>query len=192
MSLYTFALFIHVSGAIGIFGGLGTWVFGVAALRRVQRVEQVRILSAAIIASGSLVVGSIAILGVAGFYMAVTAWGIKATWIIVATISFILLAPGGVLILDPRVRAIARQARQAPDGPLPEELALRTRDPILGAGLGAYISCLFGIVFLMTNKPSLTAAIVVMALALAVGLASGLPLWLAARRARAGTPADAR
>lgn len=79
MSLYSVALFIHVSGAAGIFGGMGTWLFGVAALRRAQQVEQVRLLNATIHAAGNLVVGSIVVLGVAGFYMAATVWGVGAT-----------------------------------------------------------------------------------------------------------------
>jgi len=33
MSLYTLELFLHVSGAIGVFTGLGIWLFGLSALR---------------------------------------------------------------------------------------------------------------------------------------------------------------
>lgn len=185
MHLYTLALFAHVCGAIGIFAGLGVWVFGVAALRRAQCVEQVRLLATLITASSVLVVGGIVILGVAGFYMAVTVWGVRATWIIVATISFLLLAPGGLLILEPRVRVIATLARNAPDGSLPEKLAARTRDPLLGAGLSVYVACLFGIVFLMTNKPAPGAAVVAILVAVAVGLAMSAPLWWTRVRTRA-------
>lgn len=184
MNLYTLALFAHICGAIGIFAGLGVWVFGVAALRRAQCVEQVRLLAALITASSALVVGGIVILGVAGFYMAVTIWGVRATWIIVATISFLLLAPGGLLILEPRVRAIAALARNAPDGSLPETLAARTRDPLLGTGLCVYVACLFGIVFLMTNKPALSDAVAAILAAVAVGLAMSAPLWWAHMKAR--------
>src|SRR5436189_215601 len=42
MSLYPIALFLHVSGAIGYFVGMGVWLFGLATMRRAQRVEQVR------------------------------------------------------------------------------------------------------------------------------------------------------
>jgi hypothetical protein len=41
---------------------------------------------------------------------------------------------------------------------------------------------LLGIVFLMTTKPSLTTSIMVMAIALVLGLLSGIPYWYAARR----------
>lgn len=181
MHVYALALFAHLCGVVGIFGGLGTWVLGVAALRQTERVEQVRTLTALITAASALMVGSIVVLGIAGFYMALTVWGIRATWIAVATLSFILLAPLGLLILDPRVRAIAKQAHSAPEGPLPHALAARVRDPVLGGGLSAYVGCLFGIVFLMTNKPEIGESILVMVLALVIGPLACLPLWWSAR-----------
>ncbi|HEU0026565.1 MAG TPA: DUF2269 family protein [Ktedonobacterales bacterium] len=187
MNLYTLALFAHVSGAIGIFSGLGVWAFGVAALRRARRVEQVRLLAPLITASSALVVSGVLILGVAGFYMALTAWGVTATWIIVATISFLLLAPGGLLILERRMRAIAALAREAPDGSLPETLAARTRDPLLATGLSVYIACLFGIVFLMTNKPALSDAVTAILVAVALGLVVSLPLWRPRLKARSAS-----
>ena len=180
-TLYTLTLFAHLCGVIGVFSGLAVWVFGVVGMRGAQRVEQVRLQCALMLAAGNLVVGSIIVLGAAGLYMAFTVWGERAPWIIVATVSFALLAPGGVFVIDPRVRAIARQARDTPDGPLPESLAARTRDPLLVSGLSVYVGCLFGIVFLMTNKPPLSASVVALLVAVAVGLLASLPArWSAA------------
>lgn len=194
MNLYTLVLFFHVSGAIGLFAGLGALLFGVAALRRAQHVEQVRVLATLVIVTGNLAAGSIVILGIAGVYMALTVWGIRATWIIVATVSFVLLAPGALLIIDPRTRAIAKLAREAPDGPLPETLIECTRDPVLGAGLIVYVACLFGIVFLMINKPSLAISVVVMLIAVAIGMLASLPLWWSdhTRKVRMATPAGSK
>ncbi len=177
MNVYALALFLHICGAIGVFAGLGVWGFGVAALRRAQRVEQARLLAALIKSSGNLVVGGIVLLGIAGFYMAVTVWGARATWIIVATISFALLAPGGLLALDPRVRAIARLTQMAQDGPLPEALAARTRDPLLATGLSVYIACLVGIVFIMTNKPATVESALTIVVAVSAGALLSLPVW---------------
>jgi hypothetical protein len=42
MNVYNIVLFLHVSGAIGYFIAIGTWLFGLSALRRAQRIEQVR------------------------------------------------------------------------------------------------------------------------------------------------------
>lgn len=185
MNLYSLALFAHVCGVIGIFAGMGVWAFGVGALRHTQRVEQVRLLAKLITASSNLVVGSMLLLGVAGFYMAITVWGIQATWIIVATISFLLLAPIGLLVIEPRVRAIAREARDVPDGPLPQTLAVRTRDSLLGAGLSVYIAVLLGIVFLMIYKPPTDIALLTVAVAIALGALASIPLWRAPRSVRA-------
>lgn len=177
IQFYLLALFAHVCGAIGVFAGMSAWGFGVLALRRVSQVDQVRLLAKLIKAASNLVVGSIILLGGAGLYMAVTVWGARATWIIVATVSFALLAPFGLLVLDPRVRAITRLAQEAQDGPLPLALAMRTRDPALVTGLSIYIACLVGIVFLMTNKPAVEPSIEAMAIAVALGILASLPVW---------------
>jgi uncharacterized membrane protein len=178
MNLYTLALFVHMSGAIGIFGSLGAMVFGAVVLRGAQRTEDVRLLTRLINIAGNVAAVCIVILGIAGFYMAATVWGVGATWIIVATISFILLAPFGLLVIDPRVRSIAKQARAAPDGPLPEALARRAQvqGQMLEMFLSVYIAWLLGIVFLMTNKPASGDAVLVMLIAGIVGLLAS-QLW---------------
>lgn len=180
MSLYTLALFVHVCGVISLFASLGALVFGTVALQRARRIEQVRALAGLMIASGNVAAGTIILLGIAGFYMALTAWGISASWIIVATISFILLAPWGLLIFDPRIRAIAKLTRDMQDGALSDVLAARTRDPMLGTGLCVYVACLFGIVFVMTNKPAAGESILAIVIAVAIGMLTSLPLWSSA------------
>lgn len=178
MDLYRLALFVHISGAVGIFGSLGALVFGAFALRQAERAEDVRVLTRLITVSGNVAAVCIVILGIAGFYMALTAWGVSATWIIVATISFILLAPFGLLVIDPRVRSIAKQALTTPGGPLPETLARRVeaQGRMLAVFLSIYVAWLLGIVYLMTNKPATGEAIGVMLIAGAIGLVIG-QLW---------------
>jgi hypothetical protein len=181
MTVYTLALFLHIIGTIGLFIGVSVWLFAAAALRRAQSVGQVRALTSLILPSSVLAIVSILLLGVAGFYMAITVWGERATWIIVATINFLLLAPFGVFVIDPRLRALARTAAALPDGPLPTAVAARARDPLVGVGLCAYVGVLLGIVFLMTNKPSVVNSIITMIVATIVGLIGGLLLWWATR-----------
>jgi hypothetical protein len=181
MNIYTLALFAHIVGAIGTFIGVSVWLAVAEALRRVQRVEQVRTLTSLIQPSGIFAIVSILLLGIAGFYMALAAWGEQATWIAVATISFVFLAPFGAFVIDPRLRAIAKAAVAAPDGPLSASLAARIHDPLVGIGLYLYIGVLLGIVFLMTTKPPLAASILAMVVAAMLGLAVGLLFWLLAR-----------
>jgi len=190
MTLYTLALFTHIVGAIGTFIGVSVWLFAAMALWRAQSVGQVRALSVLIQPAGVLAIVSILLLGVAGFYMAITMWGERATWIIVATITFLLLAPIGAFVIDPRLRALARAAAAATDGPLPTAVAARTRDPLVGIGLYTYLGVLLGIVFLMTAKPVLVESIIAMAVATIVGLAAGLLVWWTMRVGQA-PPKDA-
>ncbi|HEX9133282.1 MAG TPA: DUF2269 family protein [Ktedonobacteraceae bacterium] len=174
MSIYTIVLFLHVSGAIGYFIGTGAWLFGLAGLRRAQRVEQVRSLTNLVSMTGPLLGISLLFILAAGLYMAITAWSLQTGWIVVALITLVLMAPFGTAIIEPRRRALSRLAKEAPDGPLPESLEQCIHDPILGTALQTLATLLFGIVFLMTTKPSLPGSLIVMAVALALGLASGL------------------
>ena len=174
MSIYNIALFLHVSGAIGYFVAMGTWLFGFAALRRAQRVEQVRALTTLTGRLGPLFGISVLLILVTGLYMAITAWSFQTGWIPVALVSLILIAPLGTAFIEPRRRAIARLAQEAPDGPLPQELEQRIHDLILGTALQTVTILLLGIVFLMTTKPELVGSLIVMAVALVLGLASGL------------------
>jgi hypothetical protein len=187
MNMYQLALFAHLCGVVIMFAGMGGIVFGVVALWQARRVEQARLLAALIRASGNLAAGAIVLLGIGGFYMAITVWGERATWIIVATISFVLLAPFGLLI-DRRLHGLEKlAAASAPDSPLTGALVQRARDPLVASGLSVYLATLIGIVFLMTTKPATVAqSVVAMVAAVAAGALLSLPFWrLRARRTAA-------
>lgn len=181
MSLCTLALFLHVSGAIGTFVTIGIWLFGLSALRRAQRVEQVRAIAWLIIVASPLMVFSVLLIAIAGLDMALSTWGLRTPWIAVAIVSFVLMAPVGPFLLYYRMQAILAEVREVPGGPIPDTLYVRTHDPILGTAAQTLATILLGIVFLMTNKPALTTSIIVMGIALACGLLSGAPYWYAAR-----------
>ena len=89
MSLYTIALFLHVSGAVGTFVCLGIWMFGLAALRRAQRVEQVRaivwliIVASPLMVFSVLLITSIIVMGitlVCGLLSSVPYWYVARRW----------------------------------------------------------------------------------------------------------------
>lgn len=180
MNVYNIVLFLHVSGAIGYFVAIGTWLFGLSALRRAQRVEQVRAIAHLIGLTGPLFGISVLLILAAGLYMALTAWSLQTGWITVALISLVLMAPIGTALMELRRRTIDRLARETPetpeaaDGPLPESLERRIHDPVLLTTVQTIAALLLGIVFLMTTKPSLTGSLIVIAIALVLGLASGL------------------
>jgi hypothetical protein len=173
MSVYTIVLFLHISGAIGYFVSMGIWLFCFYALRRTQRVEQVRTLIHLIGRLGPLFLVSVLLILATGLYMAISAWGLRTSWILVALISLILIAPLGTAFIEPRRRAIERLAQEASEGLLPRPVERSIHDPVLVTALQTVTVLLLGIVFLMTNKPSLVVSLIVMAVALVLGLASG-------------------
>lgn len=182
MNRYTLALFIHVVGMIGFFMPLGVYLFGMAALRRARQTAQVRSICQAIFATDVVAVGGILLLALAGLYMAITAGGLGTGWVIVATISFALMAPIGPLLVERRLHQIAALAAASPDGPLSPQIQQRIADPIIGAALYLMIALLLGIIYLMTTKPPLDGAILAMVVAVILGLVAGTPLWLVRQR----------
>ena len=183
MNFYAMALFLHVCGDIGIFIGFGVQLLSLVALRRARSVEQVRVIAWLIPLSDLLGVVSALLTIATGLYMGLTVWGLLTGWIAVALASLILLLPpviGG--IIEPRTRTIVKMAGEAPDGLLPEALNKRIHDPVLGVALQTMGAFLFGLVFLMTLKPQLAQAILVMAVALMLGMVSGLPFWYIQRQ----------
>ncbi len=181
MNTYLIVKFLHVTGAIGYFVGMGTLLFSLAALQRVRRLEHVRVLADLLGRLTPLFGASILLLLTAGLYMASTAWGLLTGWIIVALVSLVVIVPIAGGIVESRRRVIAKLAGEAPDGPLPAALVTRINDPVLLATPRTVTALLLGIVFLMTNKPAFFVALLVMGVALVLGLAWGL---LAARTAR--------
>jgi uncharacterized membrane protein len=182
MNLYTLALFLHVAGDIGIFIGLGVHLLCLAPLRRAQRVEQVRLI-AGLIRTADIISTTGALLTITtGLYMALTAWNLRIGWIAVALGSIVvLIMPLIAGVIEPRTKAIVKMAGEAEAGPIPAALGRHIHDPVLAVGLQTGAAIVLGIVFLMTTKPALVGSITTMAVALALGLASGLPFWIKRR-----------
>jgi hypothetical protein len=178
MNVYTILLFLHVSGDIGLFIGLGIQLLSLATLRRVKRVEQARPIAGLIAITNPIgVISALLTIGT-GLYMAFTVWSFRTSWIVVSLASMgLFLTPIIGLVIEPRTRAIVSATRQAPDGPIQETFYRMINDPVLGTALQTMAALLLGIVFLMTNKPPLVEAIITIAIALAAGLASAAPPW---------------
>jgi hypothetical protein len=186
MTVYSIMLFVHVTAAICLFIGFGSWLFGITAIARASRVEQVRTLADLMLMIRLVVPASALLVIAAGLTMALTAWGLQTGWIAVALGSLLIIGPIGTWVIDPKVRAIATVAHTLPDGPLPITLAERIHDPVLRLALHIITTLLFGIVFLMTTKPALTSAIGAMVVSAFLGLAFGILFVRARQTARSG------
>jgi hypothetical protein len=174
MNLYPIVLFLHIISAIGVCIGISVLLLGVALLRRAQRVEQVR--STLVFATTAFAIAgfSMLLLLAAGFYLALSAWSLRTSWIAVTLISLLLMIALGAGLIGPRMRAIVMATRESPDGSLTSQLSAHIHDPLLFTVLLIQAVLLLGIVFLMTTKPGLASSIIVMVVALVLGLASGV------------------
>ena len=174
MSIYSIVLFLHIIGAIGYFLGIGILLFILLGLRRAQRVEHVRPLIHLNDLSAPVSAASAVLLLVTGLYLALTAWSLLTSWILVALISLLLMVPTSAALIAPRRSAIVKQlAREAPDGELSRALERHIDDPVLATVCTTVAALLLGLVFLMTTKPNLVGSLIVMVVALLLGLAAG-------------------
>src|SRR5438034_8051122 len=101
MSIYNIVLFFHVIGAIGYFLGMGILLFILLGLRRSQRVEHVRALIHLNELSAPFSAASAVLLLVTGLYLALTAWSLLTSWILVALISLLLMVPTSAALIAP-------------------------------------------------------------------------------------------
>ncbi len=174
MNIYTIVLFLHIISAIGVCIGISVVLLGVALLRRAQRVEQVRTILAFATTAFPIAGVSMLLLLAAGFYLALSAWSLRTSWIAVTLVSLLLMIALGAGLIGPRMRAIVMATREASEGLLPSQLSARIHEPVLFTVLLIQALMLLGIVFLMTTKPELVRSIIVMGVALVVGLAWGV------------------
>jgi hypothetical protein len=174
MNIYTIVLFLYIISAIGVCIGISVVLLGVVLLRRAQGVEQVRSTLAFVTIAFPIAGFSMLLLLAAGFYLALSAWSLRTSWIAVTLVSLLLMIALGAGLIGPRMRAIVMATRESPDGSLPSQLSARIHDPVLCTVLLIQAVLLLGIVFLMTTKPGLASSIIVMVVALVLGLALGV------------------
>lgn len=178
MDIYHMALFLHVSSVAGLFIGMGIQLLGLTILRKVNRVEQARGLIRLITIAEPIGTVSALLTIASGLYMALTAYGILTGWILVALASIVVFIPPAILlVIEPHMRAIMAAIQEEPDGSISTGLSERINDPVLGTALRTMAALLLGIVFLMTNKPALTSAILAIVITVFAGLSSSLFLW---------------
>jgi hypothetical protein len=174
MNIYTIVLFLHIISAIGVCIGISVLLLGVALLRRAKGVEQVRTTLAFVTTAFPIAGFSMLLLLAAGFYLALSAWSLRTSWIALTLVSLVLMIALVVALIRPRMRAIVIATREIPDGSFPSQLSKRIHDPVLFTVLLIQAVLLLGIIFLMTTKPELSSSIIIMVVALVLGLASGV------------------
>ncbi|MBI1878940.1 MAG: hypothetical protein HYR94_12105 [Chloroflexi bacterium] len=175
MTFYSFALFLHIVGALGLFIALGLEWTSLWYLRRATTAEQVNQWLLVFALLRRIYPISWAAILLPGFYMTATVWG-RAAWIGIAFAAIFLLPILGAVISGRRMAAIG-PAVATERGSVSPGLRQRLRDPLLWASIQTRVAIALGIVFLMTVKPGLGGALLTIGLAVVLGFASALPAW---------------
>ena len=157
-------VFVHVTGAFGVFAALA--IEG-AVLLQIRRATDVPQLRAALNTFGLVPrVGmpSLLVTLISGIYLTASVWGWRAAWIDVAFLALIATAVIGAVLTRPSIARL-------------EKTLIRddTRDSMLWASFIMRTFMLIGIVFLMTVKPPLNAALIAIVTAAGLGVLAALP-----------------
>jgi hypothetical protein len=167
MSFYFIVLFFHITGALGIFTGLGLEWFIVHNFKRVttysqalQWTDSFRLLPAIFSISSMLILAS-------GIYMWAETWGDTA-WIIAGFWLFLFLAVFGSVIVGKKVRSIA-EALKSESEKLSDSILVKIKSPVITQSLKIRTALALSIVFLMTIKPDWTVTLIVVGAALITG-----------------------
>ena len=179
-------LFVHLVGVISVFIGFGTLLLATFALGRASRVEQVRAIMTPLVAGRRigpeqislidvLVIAGVLLIAASGIAMARANDYLLSSWVEVATVSLLLMAPVGPFVINPRLHGIAEESRRNTDGPIPPALRSRIQDRLLVLAMRCTVAVLLGIVFLMATKPSLAVSIGAMLAVVGLGTVSSLP-----------------
>jgi hypothetical protein len=175
MTFYSFALFLHIVGALGLFIALGLEWTSLLYLRRATTIEQVHQWLLVFALLRRIYPASWAAILLPGIYMIATVWG-GVAWVGVALVAMVLLPVLGAALTGRRMVAIG-PAVAVERGSVSLALRQRLRDPLLWASIQVRAAIALGIVFLMTVKPDLAGALLTIGTAVVLGLASALPAW---------------
>ena len=167
MSLYSIAVFIHVTGAIlfGFIIGI-EWIM-VLRLRNAETREDA--LSALGFAKLIGIMSPITWLSILipGFYMISQAWG-WAAWVDIALVGWLILFISGMLITRRKLTRLAKQLETGSS--MDPSVKKQLKSNGLLSGLQLRTSITLAIIFMMTVKPTFQISIIVLLISFAGAL----------------------
>jgi hypothetical protein len=174
MNAYSIALFLHIAGAMGFFVALGLEWTGLWQIRSAMTPQQVggwmRILKCVRKVGFASMLTTV----ISGFFMMATVWG-GVAWVIVSLGALVLVIVLSVALTGPQMKAIGR-ALATEKVPLSQTFYSLANDPLLWISIQTRVAIALGIVFLKTAKPDLGGSLITIGVAIALGIASALPM----------------
>ena len=167
MSFYSIVLFFHITGAMGLFAGLGLeWLIAHNLMsvnsnsQAFQWIGLFKVLPPIFLSSGILIL-------ISGIYMSAEIWGLNS-WIISAFVLYLILAAFGGVIVSRRVGLIRNELETEGDN-LAESILNKLKSPLISESLKIRIMLALSIIFIMTVKPDWTVTLIVICVALLTG-----------------------
>jgi hypothetical protein len=173
MNIYLIALYVHITGALAMFAGLGIEGIVFKNLKGVSSPQQalpwlgsMRILR--------IVFGYSAVsLLLTGVYMVILSWG-WSSWIITGLVLLVGLSGYGSATGKKVAMSIASLINNKGQS-IPSEVKSVIANPFLMLTYKLKITLALGIIFMMTTKPGWVGCIVTLAVAVALGYLLDLP-----------------
>ena len=178
MTLYAFALFIHIVGSLLLCTAFTAEGIGLLQLRRATTDSAVRQWEGVLGLGRVFGPASVVTILATGLYMMISSWG-WVPWIAVGLFAWVLIAVLGAV----NGIRLSLTIRQLPAGAAP---GTSLQSPAFVISWVTRLSIAVGIVFLMTNKPDLLAALLSIAITAAVGVGAGVAM---TRRGATRSPA---
>ena len=165
--MYSISLFLHIVGALGLFGSLAIEQAALFNLRRATTNAQAREWLSLVRSLQRILGPSALVLLVTGIYMMATRWSHQA-WAGLGLVGMVLLAVIGGVVTGRRMKTVG-SAVPAGEGPLPAAVRERLADPALRMSASVRVALALGIVFDMSVKPGTPGAVAALLVAMALG-----------------------
>jgi uncharacterized membrane protein len=173
MRLYAITMFVHILGVIAMFGGFAMQQRAGGRLRQASSPTDARPWSELLMMTRPMVPSGAVMLLLTGGYLAYRMGGSQPpAWVMVAAITVLWIGLAALVIVNPRLAAIARSLNSG-DTPPAADGARSIASAALWGGLAASNGSALGTLWLMTAKPGLVEALIAVSLPTIVGAIVG-------------------
>jgi hypothetical protein len=169
MDGYRLVLFLHLCALLGAIGTAALLHFAEIQLRAAATVAAVRTWTSLIEKGAKVFPVALLVLLGSGAYLVDRRWTWSSGWIDASLVGVGILFVVGAGVVGGRRRALRRELAHTTDGAVTAPLARIACEHVGGVASWTNTGLAFGIVFVMTTKPSLAGSLVALAAAAGLG-----------------------
>ncbi|GHO46808.1 hypothetical protein [Ktedonospora formicarum] len=177
MASYSYPLFLHIVGVVGLFIAISLQTASLIGIVHARTVEQVRVWCSSHKVLIRIFIISFLLTLLPGMHLTFNTWGWSTAWINASVVALLVLSGLGPLINTRRLRAIHKASLVASDGPIPDALARQSRDPLLWSSILGMNGLAIGIIYLMVLKPDLLGSIIALCISTLLGVGIAWFVW---------------